>query len=42
MRTKDSFLEQDVHKTDLSIDKILDSAYQRSGGTEGVKRPEQD
>lgn len=42
MRTKDSFSEQDVHQTDLSIDRILEYAYQRSGGTKGIKGPEQD
>ena len=42
MRTKDSFFEQDTNETDLSFEEIPHDAYQRSGGTEGIKRPEQD
>lgn len=42
MFTNDSFFEQDVHETDVSFEGILYDAYQRSGETEGTKRPEQD
>ncbi len=41
MLTNDLNLEQNVCDTDLSFEKILEEAYQRSGGTKGIKGPEE-
>ncbi len=42
MFEKNFNLEGNAHDTDLSVDRILENAYQRSGGTKGIKGPKQD